>query len=180
MSFSRDFPSFQDYSTIDSICPSPKISPNFKIIQPLIQYGLLPRFPQISQDFKKHSTPHSIYPSLSFSNFCTFYWISLFSYSSMSPAFSGYFACLLRDKGKYLPPVSNIHWISSLLYPDLRWIGGHRTVAIQPDLTISDNEANLPKAATSNKTHNHPKSSLDLFTNTEVEPLVKFCHWSKL
>ena len=52
MSFSRDFPSFQDYSTIDSICPSPKIYPNFKIIQPLIQYGLLPRFPQISQDFK--------------------------------------------------------------------------------------------------------------------------------
>ena len=65
-----------------------------------------------------------------------------------------------RDKGKYLPPVSNIHWISSILNPDLRWIGGHRTVAIQPDLTISDNEANLPKAATSNKTHNHPTTKI--------------------
>ena len=65
-----------------------------------------------------------------------------------------------RDKDKYLPPVSNIHWISSILYPDLRWIGGHRTVAIQPDLTISDNEANLQKAATSNRTHNHPTTQI--------------------
>ena len=52
MSLYPDFPNFQNHSTPNSICPSPEISPNFKIVQPLIQYGLLPRSPQISQDFK--------------------------------------------------------------------------------------------------------------------------------
>ena len=79
----------------------------------------------------------------------------------MSPAFSRYFACLLRE----IETKANIFllWVIFTEYPldpDLRWIGGHRTVAIQPDLTISDNEANLPKAATSNKTHSHPTTQI--------------------